>query len=176
MASKSFSLSNYKDILEEYREEYRETKGAKHEEVVAKILEKITNDKRYKFKQPEKDLRMVSWESYQWVLVALLTWIQTIKNWYNNHRLQSEVEEAPLVQVGSWNYRRIIQKEYKETITEKMDTTGLTSSDKGWIKKYQQMVTEVIESLGGEEVVKEKYADMVKEWNEAGLPEDLRRE
>jgi hypothetical protein len=144
--------------------------------VVAKILKEITNDKRYKFKEPEKDLRMVSWESYQWVLVASPTWIQTIKNWYNNHRLQSEVEEAPLVQVGSWNYRRIIQKEYKKTITEKMDATGLTSSDKGWIKKYQQMVTEVIESLGGEEVVKEKYADMVKDWNEGNLPEDLRRE
>ena len=56
------------------------------------------------------------------------------------------------------------------------DTTGLTSSDKGWIKKYQQVVIEAIESLDGEEVVKEKYTDMVKDWNEADLPEDLRRE
>lgn len=56
-----------------------------------------------------------------------------------------------------------------------MEGKGLNSKDRGWIQGFQQGVTEVILELGGEDKVREKYADTVKLWNEAGLPEELKR-
>ena len=65
MSPKPFSLSNYKDILHLHEEEYRATKGAKHEAVLQQIMEDITSDEGYKFKATEKQLSEVSLESHQ---------------------------------------------------------------------------------------------------------------
>lgn len=69
----------------------------------------------------------------------------------------------------------MVQHTFKEEIAEKMEATGLTSSDKGWIQKFQLAVSEVIQSIGGEEAAKEQYGPLAKAWNEQDLPEDMRR-
>ena len=80
------------------------------------------------------------------------------------------------MQVGtSWNYRLVVQHIHKEEIAKKMKETGLKASDKGWIQKFQQMVSEVIQEIGGEEAARDRYGGMAKEWNEKGAPEELRR-
>lgn len=56
-----------------------------------------------------------------------------------------------------------------------MEESGLKASDKGWLQKFQWAVNEVIDSLGGEEVVVEKYGEIAKAWNEAEPPEELKR-
>lgn len=56
-----------------------------------------------------------------------------------------------------------------------MEATGLTSSDKAWIQKFQLAVSEVIQSIGGEEAAKKQYGPLAQTWNEQGLPEDVKR-
>ena len=56
-----------------------------------------------------------------------------------------------------------------------MEKTGLKASDKGWLQEFQWVVNDVIKTLGGERVASEKYGELAKAWNEADLPEDLRR-
>lgn len=64
---------------------------------------------------------------------------------------------------------------YKEDIVSHMAKTGLTPKDPGWIKEFQLSVNAVVEWLGGDDVVMEKYGDMAKLWNEVAPPEELRR-
>lgn len=107
--------------------------------------------------------------------MASFSWIQKIIIWYGNHK-NILAEEPSLVQVGtSWNYRRVIQYEFKEAIAEKMKASGLKSSDKEWIRKFQQVVTEIINSMGGEVVAKQRYGETALKWNGEDLPEELRR-
>ena len=81
---------------------------------------------------------------------------------------------APFVQVGAaWNARLVVQHIFKEDISKKMAITGLKSSDKGWLKKFQQAVTEQISSLSKEDM--QKYEEVAKKWNAGDLPEELRR-
>ena len=56
-----------------------------------------------------------------------------------------------------------------------MDKSGLTPKDPGWLQQFQWSVNAVIRSLGGEEEVSKKYAEIAKVWNEAGLPEEVKR-
>ena len=103
--------------------------------------------------------------------MASPSWIQKIRNWYNNHR-NVPAEEPPFVQAGSWNFRRVIQQEFKEGISKNLEVTGLKSTSKLWVGKYQEEVTKIINKLGEDEVA--KYTEVAKTWNEADLPEDLR--
>jgi hypothetical protein len=80
------------------------------------------------------------------------------------------------VRVGTlWNYRLVVQHLHKEEIATLMAKSGLTPSDPGWLQKFQWSVNEVIGSLGGEDKVSEKYAEMAKSWNETEPPEELKR-
>lgn len=56
-----------------------------------------------------------------------------------------------------------------------MKKSGLTPKDPGWIKKFQMVVNEVIESLGGDQKVSEKFGEMARTWNKAELPEEIKR-
>lgn len=56
-----------------------------------------------------------------------------------------------------------------------MGNTGLKSNEKEWIKRYQLAVNEIIQSLGGEDAVQEKYGEVADAWNEAEPPEELKR-
>ena len=56
-----------------------------------------------------------------------------------------------------------------------MKKTGLTPKDPGWIKHFQMAVNDVIESLGGDEKVSEKFGETAKAWNQAKLPEEIKR-
>ena len=106
----------------------------------------------------------------------LPTWTQKIQTWYNNNKNVTLEGESTLVPVGTtWNFRLVVQHLFKDDIAQKMEDSGLKASDKGWLQGFQWAVNEVIESLGGEQVVSEKYGEMAKAWNEADLPEDLRR-
>ena len=69
----------------------------------------------------------------------------------------------------------MIQYEFKEQIAKKLEETGLKSTDKGWIKAFQEAVTEVINSLGGEDAARQDYGEIARKWNEGALPEELRR-
>lgn len=84
--------------------------------------------------------------------------------------------ESTLVPVGTvWNYRLVIQHLFRDEITKKMEKTGLKSSDKSWIQRFQWAVNEVIKSEGGEDAVLKKYGEMAKSWNEAQAAEELKR-
>jgi len=69
----------------------------------------------------------------------------------------------------------VIQHVFRDQIAKEMKKSGLKSSDKAWIKRFQLAVNEVITSEGGEEVALEKYGEVAKTWNEIEPPEDLKR-
>lgn len=80
------------------------------------------------------------------------------------------------MRVGTvWNYRLVIQHVFKDELAEQMERTGLKSTDKDWIQRFQWAVNEVIKSIGGESVAQEKYGEMAKTWNETEPPEELKR-
>ena len=83
---------------------------------------------------------------------------------------------APIGQMGTvWNYRLVVRHKYREEIDKRMEESGLKSDDKGWIQKFQQTVSEVILSIGGEDTAKELYGPVAKAWNETEPPEDVKR-
>jgi len=69
----------------------------------------------------------------------------------------------------------VIQHLFRDDIALKMEKSGLKASDKSWLQGFQWTVNEVIESLGGEQVASERYGELAKAWNDADLPEELRR-
>ena len=102
--------------------------------------------------------------------------VQKITNWYTNHKTVPVGEGSTLISVGThWNYRLVIQHLYKEDISARASKSGLIPRDPGWIKQYQLSVNEVIEKLGGEDQMAEKYGEVAKTWNVAALPEELKR-
>ena len=83
---------------------------------------------------------------------------------------------TPIGQVGTvWNYRLVVRHKHREEIDKKMEESGLKSGDKGWIQKFQQAVSEVILSIGGEDTARELYGPVAKAWNESEPPEDVKR-
>ena len=56
-----------------------------------------------------------------------------------------------------------------------MDKTGLKSSDKGWLKKYQWAVNKVIQLLGKEDDVYAEYGEIAEAWNESEPPDEVKR-
>jgi hypothetical protein len=94
----------------------------------------------------------------KWVPISSI-WAQKIQTWYNNHK-STLPEDLPTFQPGTaWNYRLVVQHIHKEEIAEKMEGTGLKSSDNTWIQGFQQAVNDVIQDLGGEETAKGLYAE-----------------
>ena len=70
----------------------------------------------------------------------------------------------------------MVQYEFRDQIAKEMEETGLKSNDKGWIQKFQQVVTELITTMGGAKKVKDEYGEVAKKWNMVGLPEETKRE
>lgn len=68
----------------------------------------------------------------------------------------------------------MIQHLHKDEIARVMAGSGLTPNDSAWLQKFQWTVNSVIEGLGGEDAVSEKYGEMAKVWNEVGPPEELK--
>ena len=86
-------------------------------------------------------------------------------------------EAPPITKVGTaWNVRLVVQQKHKEEIARKMEETGLKSTDKdSWLQKYQQAVSKVILSIGGEDTATELYGAVADAWNKLGPPEDVKR-
>lgn len=81
--------------------------------------------------------------------------------------------ESTMVPVGIiWNGRLVIQRLFKDQISQEMDSSD---PELHVVGQYQHAVTEVIRSLGGEDEVMRKYAEIATEWNEVGPPEDIKR-
>lgn len=69
----------------------------------------------------------------------------------------------------------MIQHLHREQISKVMEESGLTSGNNGWLQKYHKTVTDIINSLGGEEKVSEEYGKVAKQWNEEAPPDELRQ-
>jgi hypothetical protein len=69
----------------------------------------------------------------------------------------------------------VVQHLHKDQISKVMEKSGLTSGDSAWLKKYQETVSGIITSLGGEKKVSDEYGKIAKQWNEEALPEELRQ-
>ena len=176
-SAQSILLANYHSILVAYEKEYRQSKGDECQKVIKDIIEGIASEGKGKFKEGDaKGLDLVSQLIHQCCPQISPTWTQKIKNWYNNHKNVPLRDESTLVPVGIvWNYRLVIQQLFKDDITMHMDKTGLKSTDKGWLKKFQWAVNKVIESLGGEDEVQVEYGEIAKDWNASSPPDEVKR-
>ena len=173
---KKLDLGDHRAILLNYEDDYRRTKGKARQDIVDDIINEIVGGKGKLKKGAMKGLELVSQLFYWYNLEISSTWTQKIQNWYGNHKNVPLGEEGTLVRVGTvWNYRLVIQHVFKDEIAETMERTGLKSTDRGWIKKFQGAVNEVIDSIGGDDAAQEKYGEMAKTWNEIEPPEELKR-
>ena len=79
-----------------------------------------------------------------------------------------------MVPVGNtWTTRLVIQNLLRETILEKLKEQGLAPNTQGFLGKWQDEVTRIIESMDEDEV--QGYAEMAATWNEVEPPEDIKR-
>ena len=165
------------DVLVSYEQEYRQSKGDDRQGIINSIIEDITSKGKGKFKEGDtKGLELVSQLIHQCCPQISPTWTQKIRNWYNNHKNVPLKDESTLVPVGTiWNYRLVIQHLFKDDIAKHMDKTGLKSTDKGWLKKFQWAVNKVIQSLGEEDDVQAEYGEIAKAWNESEPPDEVKR-
>ena len=172
-------LAHYRHILAAHEQEYRDSNGADCQAVVQIIVDEIIEESNGSLDAPTiKGLNKVS------LLIqliynpeVLLTWNQRVNNWYGNHKtVPTEEDESALVLIGThWNHRLVVQQLFRDDIASRMKNTSLTPKHPGWIKAFQLCVTEVIASLGGDEVVAEKYGEMAKAWNEVEPPQEVQK-
>jgi hypothetical protein len=175
--AKPVALADYKAILLSHEREYRDARRADRQEIIGEIMEEmVAQSKGTLAKDTMKGLDQVSQLIQIHNPEISFDWTQKIQTWYGNHKSVSLEDESTLVRVGTvWNYRLVVQHLHKDDISSQMAKTGLTPSDPGWIKQFQLSVNKVIESLGGDDKVSEKYGEMAKLWNEVEPPEDLKR-
>ena len=173
----STPLADHIKILVSYEKEYHQSKGDGRQKIINAIIEDIASQGKGKSKQSDtKGLELVSQLFHQCYLQISPTWTQKIKNWYGNHKNVPLKDESTLVPVGTiWNYRLVIQHLFKDDISKHMEKTGLKSTDGSWLKKFHWAVNRVIESLGEEDSVMEKYGEIAKAWNEAASPDEIKR-
>ena len=111
---KTILLSDHREVLLAYQDEYRQSKGGDRHAVVTKIIEEITSQDKGKGKEAVKGLESVSQLFYQLINPSnseiSSTSTQKIQNWYKNHKNVPLEDELTLVPVGTvWNYRLVIQ-------------------------------------------------------------------
>jgi hypothetical protein len=76
--------------------------------------------------------------------------------------------------VKTWNLRNVVQEKLKETINAKiLAKTGAGPGDDGYLKSYPAALTETIHELTPEQ--RGDYQKLADDWNNAIMPNDVRR-
>jgi len=176
-SGKPIVLGDHKALLETHEQDYYGSRRDDRSVIVDSIIKELVTQTKVRLdKDAKSGLVQVSQLIYVEPSEISSTWTQKIQTWYGNRKNVPLRDESTLVPVGTvWNYRLVVQHVFKDTIAEKMKNTGLTHTDKGWIREYQMAVNSVIQSLGGEEKVVSEYGEMAKSWNEVEPPEELKR-
>lgn len=170
-------LSAYKDILLSHEQEYRKSGGSEREEVIKTIIADIVTQKGGTIDESfMKGLDKVSQLVQTCNSEISSTLAQRIKTWYGNYKTVPNEDETTLVPVGTtWHHRLVVQYLHKEEIAEQVEASGLTPQDPNYLQQYQWCVNEVIKNLGGEDKISKEYGEKANSWNDAELPEELRR-
>lgn len=172
--AETVDLSGYKTILANNSDSFWKSKGDKRQAVLKAIIGQMEAE-------AEGDLMKKGLEKVGQLIQTLgpeisPIWAQKISTWYYNHKDVPLGDEPTLVPVGTvWNHRLVIQQLFKNELSKKMEGCNLAPTDPARLQQYQWKTNEVIAELGDAAEVKEKYQEIAKSWNEAGLPEELQR-
>jgi hypothetical protein len=176
-STESIDLSDYTTVLATHEEEYWLTIGDDRLEVVQTIIQEMVEESNGSLSEDiinglDKVSQLVQPSNPE----ISPTWTQKIMTWYSNHKLVEHGDGSTLVRVGTiWNWRLVVQHLHKEEIAALMAKTGLTHTDKAWIKNHQLSTNTVIETLGGNDKMSEKYGEVAKSWNTVEPPDELKR-
>ena len=171
------NLDDYTAILLSHEVDYRSTRGVARQKILQEIMQEMVALSEGSLNEDGmKGLYKVSQPIQTSDSEISPIWTQRIPVWYGNHKTVQLEDEFTLVRVGTlWNYRLVIQHLFKDTIATQMEEHHLTPSDPNWLQQYQWTVNSVIKSLGSGDETIQKYTVVAKSWNEAGLPDELRR-
>lgn len=175
--SEAINLDDFAAIFLSHEVGYRQARGSARQEVLQEIMQEMValsegslNEDGMKGLYKVSQLIQISSPEISPI------WTQRIQTWYGNHKTVQLEDEFTLVRVGTlWNSRLVIQHLFKDDITKRMGRYQLTPSDPDWLQKYQWTVNAVIKSLGSDDEGIQKYTGIAKSWNEAKLPDELRR-
>jgi len=170
-------LDDYTAIFLSHEVDYRQARGPARQEILGEIMQEMVALSEGSLNEDGmKGLYKVSQLIKTSIPEISPIWTQRIQTWYGNHKTVQLEDEFILVRVGKvWNYRLVIQHLCKDDITKRMGRHQLAPSDSDWLQKYQWTVNAVMKSLGSVAEVKQKYTGIAKSWNEAKLPDELRR-
>lgn len=106
----------------------------------------------------------------------LTSFTKKIRNYYGNHKTIHPEDGPTITPVGTaWNWRLVVMKEEGDSIKKLMAENGADYENrKEWLQHYQLAANTVIETLGGRDVVKEKYGEIAAKWNSSGISEEER--
>ena len=74
MSQKSFSLSNYADLLHDNEKEYGSIRGAKRDKLLNDLIKSIVTDPLYNFEGSREELKQVSLGFPCWNPMISYTW------------------------------------------------------------------------------------------------------
>ena len=98
---------------------------------------------------------------------------QQIVNFYINHRMVSNEDDAPPVRVGKqWNTRLVVAHFHRQQIDEALEELGpLTPPQR--IAKWSTVVSDIIKSLDKDKLA--KYAVIAEKWKAEGPSKEVQR-
>jgi hypothetical protein len=109
----------------------------------------------------------------------LITPLQSIANWFNNHRLSSNNEDAPQHKKGVKSFTKektlrdaIVSSHGDEIMKIVEEDYGITSTkDPKFVGAYSKALASLKGKLESEEI--ERLEALVRKWNSEAMPSEL---
>ena len=167
-----WTVPAYVEILQNHSDEYYSCGKGKRGALVNSVAKEIiSSSKEHRSPLPD-DLPHVRVSCVILVMLAILTGIKKIINWFNNHRKTSadkeDVEDSDKRILTTWTVRKIVKELMEDEIDAviKQRDPNCRAGTKDYIKLYQRAWTEVEKGLSEEK--RREYENLAEEWNREG--------
>ena len=167
-----WTVPTYVEILHSHSNEYYSCGKGKCGSLVNSVAKEIiASSKQHRSPLPD-DLPHVHVSCVIPVMLAILTGIKIIINWFNNHGKttddKEDVEDSDKCMVTTWTVCKIVKELMEDDINAiiKQQNPNCHAGTKDYIMLYQRAWTEVEKGLSEEK--RREYEKLVEEWNREG--------
>jgi hypothetical protein len=167
-----WTVPAYVEIMKSYSNQYYSSAKGKRGAMVNEVAKKITaSSKEHRSPLPD-DLPHVRASSVIVVMLANLTGVKKITNWFNNHRKttsdKEDVEDSDKRVITTWTVRKIVKELMEDDIDAviKRKNPNCRAGTKDYIMLYQAAWTQVEKGLSQDK--RREYEQMAQEWNRDG--------
>jgi hypothetical protein len=179
-----WTTQEYAAVLNELLPRFTESKKQKGGRtlVIEEAKTRINAIAQEKTQQVPDDLEKVN--NYDLPLLndhTAYLWLQKIQTWFNNNQTKKSADSLPEeIRDGrcatTWTVRKIVWVKRAKDITLAIQAKapGCQPGEPQYLKLYPGTLLEIVKSLSQKE--REEFENLVKEWNEKGVSDDLKAE